>query len=430
MSENPAPSSTVSPSRGVMVFRVLAIVISILGFMISKQLADQSLGQASRGALLQMLCGDSGPDGSDCRSVVSSDWGSIPVSNSPNAPRIPTAAFGEAYFFALGLWFAVIGVPTRRQWSWHLVPLAVMAAGAINSISLMYVMGSVLHQWCKGCVAVHILNFALLAVTIASFPRRRTLDAPPYPRHSHAIAGVAACAAVFALTITFNFLLVFGRMMGPLQEAYNRIVRDPDFARWSYEKQEIVSLSDGPDALSDGPADAKHTLVLFSDFECPACRKANGMIREWLVKQRGELRVVYRHYPLNTACNEHAQLTRHAGACAAARAAEAAGMVGNAEAASSFRQKLYESKDVMSAATAERLAAECGIDPAKFREAMESEPAKSRIAADVSLAQSVGVRTTPVLFLDGRRFDYWTEAPNWRAVLGLPPEPASEPKGK
>lgn len=66
--------------------------------------------------------------------------------------------------------------------------------------------------------------------------------------------------------------------------------------------------AEGP---STGDYQAPVVLVVFSDYECPFCRKLAGDLRELANKEPGVFRVVYRHFPLSI----------HSNALAAARSA-------------------------------------------------------------------------------------------------------------
>jgi protein-disulfide isomerase len=49
---------------------------------------------------------------------------------------------------------------------------------------------------------------------------------------------------------------------------------------------------------SKGPADAPVTIIEFSDFECPYCRKFADIMKQLAPAERDSLRIVFHHMPL------------------------------------------------------------------------------------------------------------------------------------
>lgn len=144
---------------------------------------------------------------------------------------------------------------------------------------------------------------------------------------------------------------------------------------------------------SKGDANSSITLVEFSDFECPACAAYNPLLKEVLAAYAGELRLVYRHFPL----------PGHKSAAVAAYAAEAAGVQG----------KFFEMHDLLferqsdwsSSKDASSLfvsyAAELGLDDDRFRADMKSDSVIERVREDLRQATELRLRGTPTFFVNG-----------------------------
>jgi Na+/H+ antiporter NhaA len=158
--------------------------------------------------------------------------------------------------------------------------------------------------------------------------------------------------------------------------------------------EDILDLADDVDPRRDhirGPADAPVTLVEYGDFECPYCGQAESVIRELLASFGDDVRYVWRHLPLNDV-HAHAQL--------AAEAVEAASSQG----------RFWETYDAMLAHQDEltprqlgRIAEQLGLDVDRFWEELRRHEHASRVAEDVSSADSSGVSGTPTFFINGRR---------------------------
>jgi protein-disulfide isomerase len=141
-----------------------------------------------------------------------------------------------------------------------------------------------------------------------------------------------------------------------------------------------------------GPADAPVTVVVFSDFECPACRAAVPFLQEMQEKHSGYVRIVHKFFPL----------TRHLRARYAARAAYAAQQQGRYW---EMEKLIFENQEDLSDATLERLAKEVGLDVDRWRRDKDSAEAEKTIEEDVALGDKVGLRRTPFVLINGREFD-------------------------
>lgn len=152
---------------------------------------------------------------------------------------------------------------------------------------------------------------------------------------------------------------------------------------------EIYKVPAGPSAVR-GKATAKLTLVVFSDFECPFCKKVSATIDQVMQEYGDELRVVFKHRPL--AFHEHA--------LQAALAAEAAGEQGKFW---EMQDRLFKDTQALTQDRLAVLAAELGLDVSRFRAALEDPRLKQRVKDDGEQAERLGVLGTPTLFINGRK---------------------------
>ena len=63
----------------------------------------------------------------------------------------------------------------------------------------------------------------------------------------------------------------------------------------------------------NGSEAAPMTVVEFSDFRCPYCRRAADLIKIVAANNRDRARFVFRHYPLDASCNPNVQRDLHPG---------------------------------------------------------------------------------------------------------------------
>jgi protein-disulfide isomerase len=135
-----------------------------------------------------------------------------------------------------------------------------------------------------------------------------------------------------------------------------------------------------------GPKDAPITLIVFSDFECPFCRRAEPTVEQVLKTYEGKIRYVFRDYPLPF----------HSKARPAAVAANCAIPQGKYW---EFNQKLFTAD--ISPDGIKKIAGEVGVDQKKFDECVAKNDQKS-IDKDVEDGSAVGVNGTPAFFINGR----------------------------
>ncbi len=139
-----------------------------------------------------------------------------------------------------------------------------------------------------------------------------------------------------------------------------------------------------------GPAAAPITIVEFSDFHCPYCRSVQPTLTELLAKYPGKVKVVYRHFPLDSL---HPQ---------ARRVAEASICAAEQDRFWQFHDRVYASGPDASPETLQRLAGEAGLDGGKFASCVASGRASATVEKDLEEGTRNGVTGTPGFFVNGR----------------------------
>jgi len=141
---------------------------------------------------------------------------------------------------------------------------------------------------------------------------------------------------------------------------------------------------------SKGPENAAITIVEFSDYQCPYCAKSEPLVASFLDAYPKETRVVFKHFPL-TSIHPHAMP-----AALAAAAAQKQGKFWE------MHELLFANQRNLGAAELTEHARKIGLDMAKFEADMKSPEVSAAVQEDMKLAQSVGVRGTPTIFVNGK----------------------------
>jgi len=157
-------------------------------------------------------------------------------------------------------------------------------------------------------------------------------------------------------------------------------------------------------APAKGPADARITLVEFSDFECPYCSKAALKVEAILQAYPKDARLVYKHFPLPD--HPHAKL-----AAEAALAAQAQDKFWP------MHDKLFANGRHLSAETIAGIAKDIGLDMAKFQADVQSASVKQTLRKDIADGDKVDIQGTPTIFINGKRYNGSLEMPLVKPIL-------------
>ncbi len=151
-----------------------------------------------------------------------------------------------------------------------------------------------------------------------------------------------------------------------------------------------------------GPATAQVTIVEFSDFQCPFCKRAEDSIAEVLKAYPTKVKLVWRQFPLKM----HAQAE-----LAAEASVEAYKQKGN-DGFWKMHDALYAhqtDQDGLERASIDGYAKTMGLDMAKFRHALDTGANASSVDADAKSGENAGVSGTPAFFIGtGNATGSWT----------------------
>lgn len=167
--------------------------------------------------------------------------------------------------------------------------------------------------------------------------------------------------------------------------------------RFDVQGVKAIPLEGSP---SRGPESAPVTIVEFADYECPYCQRLAPSLDDLFEKHKNDVRMVFKFMPL----------PMHPRGEPSARAAIAAQDQG----------KFWEMEHALFAAGGrlddvdiDGMARQLGLDMNRFH-ADEAAPAtKARIDADHKLADDLGVKGTPTIYVNGREYNLKTDLEEW-----------------
>ena len=155
-----------------------------------------------------------------------------------------------------------------------------------------------------------------------------------------------------------------------------------------------------------GAAAGAVEIVMFTDYQCPDCRRLESDVAR-LLDEQPDVSLVVKHFPFCAACNAHTARTVHPNACWAARAAEAAAILGGMEGFERMHAWLFENKGSFTDATFPDDLRALGFEPGEFIRTMTSDETLSRVRGDTDDARDLGVFFTPMVFINGVEYTWY-----------------------
>src|SRR3989344_1350507 len=142
-----------------------------------------------------------------------------------------------------------------------------------------------------------------------------------------------------------------------------------------------------------GNKDAKVSLVVYSDYECPFCKSFHPTTQELLRTYGDDIRLIYRHYPLSFHVNAQKQ----------AEASECIAELGGNDLFWKYTDTIFERTTSNGTGFAldklGPLAAELGVDQSRFQECLDSGKYEQFVKDQIAEGTASGVNGTPATFV-------------------------------
>ena len=149
-----------------------------------------------------------------------------------------------------------------------------------------------------------------------------------------------------------------------------------------------IPLANSP---ARGPDSAKVTIVEFSDYQCPFCGQAEGLVKQVLETYPKDVRLVYKQFPLTSI---------HPNAMPASKAAVAAGRQGKFW---EMHSLIFENQRQLSPEKFTEFAEKLSLDVVQFQKDMESPETLAQINREMQEGKAADVTGTPTIFVNGKR---------------------------
>ncbi len=409
------------------ILQCLVVAAALAAAYVCYTLLQRHLTGVKGPAWFEAGCAEGAEGGADCAAVLQSRWSYWPPKREGDPEqqaRLPVAFLGMVYYSLLAVWFIGVGRPGyARRW-WHVLPLVLIALGMGMSVRFTIIMFTELEAWCPWCLVTHGLNAVIAVSALLLWPRRKRAESEGERGRAVHPSGRLVLTTLVALWLVMfgqNQLLgkmnhaaeaaAYGAALKKYQAALERF-RSSGMALmqvWQASpKREIALRADDPARTGAAEATAPLDVVVFSDFECPKCARVAAFLEGDVSKLfGGNLRVVFKHFPLHQSCNPETTTEMHPRACAAAQWAEGARALGGTEAFWKTHDFLFAEQGRLKRGmlSDEDVAQVCGVAADALREAAGSEEVMQRIHEDARAGRQAELRGTPAVYVLGRAVD-------------------------
>lgn len=171
-----------------------------------------------------------------------------------------------------------------------------------------------------------------------------------------------------------------------VQSLLAKLQKGSDVEIYLEQPRADVSVDDDP---GQGKKGAPITLIEFSDFQCPFCKRTRETISEVLSTYGDKVHYVFRDFPLNF--HKDAMLAHQAANCASEQ-----------DKYWEYSKGLWERQHELQRDKLVELAKSLKLDEGKFTQCLDSGKYEDEINKDTEDGKRAGVSGTPAYFINGR----------------------------
>ena len=311
---------------------------------------------------------------SGCDAVTNGPLGNIPIGSF----LWPVSFIGIAWFVTiLVLWNKPGGASRPLLWFIRL--------GVLGSIGFIIAMAASGH-FCKWCAVVHFFNFILWIAA---------------EKHISSNGRGSVVSLVKFIILYFALVSVVLGAAYALKAEHDRKASEKNVAEIISTVADLSTLELLESKHRFGSPDAPVQVVMFTDYQCPDCKRLEALLAR-IYEQRTDVSLVVKHFPINFDCNDEiGQMKMHPNACWAARAAEAAYILGGEDGWRRMHSWLFENSGSFTDATFPNDLIYLGFDPNSFIKVMGGNETLRIVKEDAADGKALGIWFTPMIFING-----------------------------
>jgi uncharacterized membrane protein len=150
------------------------------------------------------------------------------------------------------------------------------------------------------------------------------------------------------------------------------------------------------------------SIIIFSDFECPACKGLSELVPLFVARYQGQIDIQYFFYPLDNSCNPYMEKPLHQYACKAAFAASCMPKEDFAKA----HDDIFSNQDKFESGYLDNF-----IKSNKLESCVADPKTKEKVVALIKAADPFNIRSTPSYLINGVKIEGVLPADQMYAIL-------------
>jgi protein-disulfide isomerase len=327
---------------------------------------------------------------------------------------VPVPILGLAYFAIVTL-LAMRALKQLREGSvGELTRKLLFFAGVVGVVtSLIFALISFtkIGALCLVCLVIYFLSFSNFYFSRKLYKASEGRTVKEKFSALVVLLYVVAALAQYAFYPLANFAATNGQMSGGAESVPAEILKEAkeDFSEAS---SFVIPEQNSP---SFGATDAKVTVVEFSDFQCPHCAHNHEHMPPAIESFGGKVRMIYKNFPLDTACNSAGA---HKNACYEAYAARCVFKKKGLSGFKAMQDYLFKSAETFSKEGVENFVSnDLGVTEADLRSCVDSTEIRQEIKDEIDLGKSLGIEGTPSIFVNGKLFKQGANTGILKAII-------------
>lgn len=379
----------------------IILLLSLLGILVSGYLLSIHVRFTSGQAGLTESCSIvSSGEAQGCASIAVSDYSSV--------FGVPVAAIAMSFYFSL----LILVFWAMRNYQAAYEPLYVgfflSTIAIVVTVVMFYISRFIVKSFCQGCAMLWLVNLSLWPAFVkqlglgwgnALAGNLELVRAKSLNLKRERIFG--SFAAGFACLVIFSVIGAAAKGLGGEQSQLGEssLVKEFQNAPQVFLPAEAYGGPQAKGQVDASPAPVMD-IVEFADFQCPACRMAAQFFKPFLLKHKDQVRLSFRHFPLDGSCNAAVPNGQHTFACAAARHSVCAGKQGKFWA---FHDQVYDRQDELSNALLTEISQKIGLDTNALAACLADPATNADMQKQMQWGELIGLESTPTVVINGRK---------------------------